>query len=899
MSTAAAKLLPAAGERRRGAAVAVIKRKPGRLKRRPQNLLHGAVLQGLKAWAGELRQAARFAGTAQPSLRPAAPAAPALRALTMAALALPGLAGAADGDEASLHYGHYEEGARQLFGQHTSLKPIQVENVHASGNTTLFDRWKFSADYIQDTWSGATPVATLPLAFKGNDAVDSVTAASPKIQRNSVFVDGQFRPMTQNPSSGALSPSRRMVHTLTSASPETRKQGDFKLGYEWDEAALSMGGGVSLEPDYRSRFFNLGGRMDFNQKLTTVNVGLNYTGSETLAQLNSSDFWTYLDHVNYKKNIRIEKSATQGNGIFLHGEREDWGSQLSLTQVLSKHSLIETGVSYTRASGYMANPYKATEFLFVDPAQAAGPFGELLGDVRAILEQRPMLRNQGTWNARYVHYIEGLDASVHLGYRYYHDDWGIDAHTFDADWGQPLGNGWTVTPRIRYYTQSAADFYQPYFLSLQGVGSYDMSSLPKYFSSDHRLSGYGALSGGVTVGKRIGKAVSLEAGVEYYSHAGGLKLGSGGEGDYADFNSLMVNAGLRVDLSAPALFGGGHEGHAGHGGHDGHSGGHAPAGVMFDHMLNQAGAAMAGYRYMWNLQGGQMLHGSRPVNDATVVASGCGDLGCGLRPEEMGMHMHMLDLMYAPTDWLNLMLMPQFMDMDMNMRALEGGVNNGGHPLRRHHNATGGVGDTGMYALVKLWDVADHHVHMGLGFSAPTGDIGQKIKVHTHSSGSGTPTQLTHYDMQLGSGTWDFRPSLTYTGKADRWSWGGQLSGAKRMESQNDEGYALGDLFQTTAWGGYSLNDWLTATVRGAYTVQGSVKGEYRSRPLQSGPMDFPASHGGRYWDVGLGLNAVVPGGDFKGHRLGVEWLEPVHTDVNGYQIERKGALSATWSKAF
>ena len=30
----------------------------------------------------------------------------------------------------------------------------------------------------------------------------------------------------------------------------------------------------------------------------------------------------------------------------------------------------------------------------------------------------------------------------------------------------------------------------------------------------------------------------------------------------------------------------------------------------------------------------------------------------------------MLDLMYAPTDWLTLMLMPQFVDMNMAMRGL-------------------------------------------------------------------------------------------------------------------------------------------------------------------------------------------------------------------------------------
>jgi seryl-tRNA synthetase len=68
------------------------------------------------------------------------------------------------------------------------------------------------------------------------------------------------------------------------------------------------------------------------------------------------------------------------------------------------------------------------------------------------------------------------------------------------------------------------------------------ANLPSNYSSDHRLSGYGALSGGLMVSKKFAKGVALEAGAEYYTHAGSLKLGGGGEGAYADFNSYMVNA---------------------------------------------------------------------------------------------------------------------------------------------------------------------------------------------------------------------------------------------------------------------------------------------------------------------------------------------------------------------
>jgi hypothetical protein len=56
-----------------------------------------------------------------------------------------------------------------------------------------------------------------------------------------------------------------------------------------------------------------------------------------------------------------------------------------------------------------------------------------------------------------------------------------------------------------------------------------------------------------------------------------------------------------------------------------------------------------------------MLLGSNPVSLDVVNAAGCGaDKVCAVTPDFMAMNMHMLDLMYTPTGWLTLMLMPQW-----------------------------------------------------------------------------------------------------------------------------------------------------------------------------------------------------------------------------------------------
>ena len=272
----------------------------------------------------------------------------------------------------------------------------------------------------------------------------------------------------------------------------------------------------------------------------------------------------------------------------------------------------------------------------------------------------------------------------------------------------------------------------------------------------------------------------------------------------------------------------------------------------------------------------------------------------------MTMAMHMLDLMYAPTDWLSLMLMPQWVDMEMNMTPLAehaGLSHNHGGPVHSHQ--TGGIGDTGLYALFKLFDHTQHHVTLSLGGTAPTGD-NQVILRKTNTI---PYPAFIHYGMQLGSGTWDFKPSLTYTGNVDKFSWGAQATGTLRLEDRNSSNFAFGDNFQGSVWGGYHWTNWLATTVRGVYTWQDSISGEYPPiiddrygypyTPTHVGPFDNTSNYGGQFVDLGLGINVTIPSGAFAGNTLKFEWLQPVHTDYNGYQLDRDGALNFTWSYRF
>ena len=316
---------------------------------------------------------------------------------------------------------------------------------------------------------------------------------------------------------------------------------------------------------------------------------------------------------------------------------------------------------------------------------------------------------------------------------------------------------------------------------------------------------------------------------------------------------------------------------------------HAPAGVMFEHM-HRAGEWMIGYRYQYSRQDG-LFQGSDEISRAELMAAGYSGI-----PREMTMHMHMLDLMYAPTDWLNLMLMPQYMEMDMSMQMVmdmdaggEHGGHGGGHAPGRHEHGSSGLGDTVLAALLRLYGEGDHQIHAGLGFSAPTGDVDRK-------NPDGT---MVHYGMQLGSGTWDFLPTLTYSGRHQALTWGAQLGGVFRLESKNKRGFSFGDQYRATGWTAYRVLEWASLSLRVQYSKEEDIQGHY-DRPHNHGsPADLQVNYGGEFWDLGIGVNTVVTGGALAGHRLGIEWLEPVAEHYHGYQLGRDGTLAVSWSLAF
>jgi hypothetical protein len=190
--------------------------------------------------------------------------------------------------------------------------------------------------------------------------------------------------------------------------------------------------------------------------------------------------------------------------------------------------------------------------------------------------------------------------------------------------------------------------------------------------------------------------------------------------------------------------------------------GHAPISVMGDHM-HEMGEWMVSYRYM-SMEMENLMKGSDSVTlDSQLGTTSVGDFE--MVPTKMTMDMHMFGVMHAISDEWTIMGMINYLDneMDMTMAHFMG-------TMRHDHAMAAKSSGLGDLKLVGLYDLAnwDHgrRIHLNLGLSLPTGSIDEK---------SGTNT--LGYGMQLGSGTWDFHPAITYLGQTESYSYGAQIGG--------------------------------------------------------------------------------------------------------------------------
>ena len=341
------------------------------------------------------------------------------------------------------------------------------------------------------------------------------------------------------------------------------------------------------------------------------------------------------------------------------------------------------------------------------------------------------------------------------------------------------------------------------------------------------------------------------------------------------------------------------DGHA-HGstgpGHDDNS----PLGVMGDH-THQAGEAMFSYRYgIMEMNG--YLDGSTPASTQDIL-----DAGFMMAPTSMRMEMHMMGAMYAASDSITLMAMLPLKRIEMSSRMPMPNMPN---MTMTRKAKTSGAGDLKLAGLFPLWAADDHNrtLILNAGLSIPTGSIKE-----TGPGMNGGETMRLPYPMQLGSGTFDLLPGLTYIAEKFGGSWGTQVASVIHL-GENGEGYSLGNRFQATTWYSRKLSDTLSASAR----IEGSTWGNIDGQDAEMNPMMNMSPNaranlrGGERVDILFGLNIFLDTDRWdkwdrlfidkdngqllqakpqensmdKETRLAIEIGFPVHQDLDGPQME-------------
>ncbi|MDJ0660201.1 MAG: hypothetical protein QNJ42_12030 [Crocosphaera sp.] len=302
---------------------------------------------------------------------------------------------------------------------------------------------------------------------------------------------------------------------------------------------------------------------------------------------------------------------------------------------------------------------------------------------------------------------------------------------------------------------------------------------------------------------------------------------------------------------------------------------HAPIAVMGEH-IHSEGEIMVSYRYMLMEMEGSRV-GTDDISDEKILEQ------FPVTPTRMTMQMHMFGMMYGITNNLTLMAMLPYVVKDMDHITRIG---------RGFNTDSEGIGDIKVTGLYQVLNENRQRIHFNAGVSFPTGSIEARDRTPAG------PDQLLPYPMQLGSGTLDLHPGITYLGQTDEWSWGSQIIGTLRLGT-NSNSYKFGDQIMLTAWGAKKWSDWASTSLRIKGRNWGNISGkDSRLNPLIV-PTADPTRRGGTQIDIGFGLNLFVPEGDLRTGRLAIEFEVPIYRALQGPQLETDWQLTAGLQYSF
>lgn len=261
---------------------------------------------------------------------------------------------------------------------------------------------------------------------------------------------------------------------------DTRNAGNLEFGWSRGDQVIKPLFAYSLENDYESISPALNWEINFNRKNTTLLLGVAGNWDSIFAPT---------------LNRRTEHKRTAD---FIAG----------ISQVLSPNTVLSLNLTLGTASGYLSDPYKRVRF-------DLAPEGVLE------LEKRPGHRTRQVVDVTLRQFVEPLHGNAEIGYRLYHDSFGIVSHTAALTWFQQVGRRVVISPLFRYYQQSSADFFSAQFAG--DPSNPDLAAefpVPGAYSSDYRLSHLHTLSYGVGLRWNIHRRFAIDASYKRYEMIG-------------------------------------------------------------------------------------------------------------------------------------------------------------------------------------------------------------------------------------------------------------------------------------------------------------------------------------------------------------------------------------------
>ncbi|MFT4862881.1 MAG: hypothetical protein ACI95C_002105 [Pseudohongiellaceae bacterium] len=266
----------------------------------------------------------------------------------------------------------------------------------------------------------------------------------------SLQIDANYEDLSgASPWFTTLGPDGSPIVNLSGASGIEDRRAELSIGSRYYLENGSIGGniGYSEEDDYRATYGGLSGERHFNNDLTTVSLGVSYSADDIFP----------VDAEIFNRVVSENKTNTS--------------AVVNVSQVLDQVSTIQFALSVTEQAGFLTDPYK-------------------------LRDKRPDEKTQIAVTSSYRRFIRRADAAWHINYRYYDDDFGVSSHTVDMSWHQNLGRNFQLIPTLRYYSQSAANFFTNVDDFLRPDSDFQ--------SSDYRLSAFGAASGGLSLRADLG-----------------------------------------------------------------------------------------------------------------------------------------------------------------------------------------------------------------------------------------------------------------------------------------------------------------------------------------------------------------------------------------------------------